>query len=42
MHADQQDLESLYDPKSERADFEDLDTTDAAANLDAYSNEIEA
>ena len=42
MHADQQDLEFPYDPKSDGADFEDLDTADAPANLAAYRDEIEA
>jgi uncharacterized damage-inducible protein DinB len=42
MHAAQQDLEFPYDPKSEGADFEDLDAADAAANLEAYRAEIDA
>jgi uncharacterized damage-inducible protein DinB len=42
MHAGQQDLEFPYDPKSEGADFEDLDEADAAANLAAYRDEIDA
>jgi uncharacterized damage-inducible protein DinB len=42
MHADQQDLEFPYDPKSVGDDFEDLDTADAVANLRAYRDEIDA
>jgi uncharacterized damage-inducible protein DinB len=42
MHAGRQDLAFPYDPKSEGADFEDLDGADAAANLAAYRDEIEA
>src|SRR5579863_10041852 len=40
IHADQQDLEFLYDP--EGADFEDLEGADAVANLAAYLDEITA
>jgi uncharacterized damage-inducible protein DinB len=42
MHAGQLDLEFPYDPESNGADFEDLDAADAAANLAAYRDEIEA
>ena len=40
MHADQQDLTFLYEP--ENADFEDLEAADAAADLAAFRDEIEA
>ncbi|MGB9112236.1 MAG: DinB family protein [Acidimicrobiales bacterium] len=40
MHADRQDLQFLYDPGD--ADFEELEAADAAANLAAYRDEIEA
>jgi uncharacterized damage-inducible protein DinB len=42
MHADQQDLQFPYDPGQDGADFEDLGSADAAANLDAYREELEA
>jgi len=42
MHADHQNLELPYDPESESADFEDLETADVAANLAAYRDEIDA
>jgi uncharacterized damage-inducible protein DinB len=42
MHAGQENLDFPYDPKSEGADFEDLETADVAANLAAYQEEIVA
>jgi len=42
MHAGQEDLDFPYDPRAEGADFEDLESADAAANLAAYRDEIEA
>lgn len=42
MYADRQDLEFLYDPHSEGADFEDLDEADAGADLTSYRAEIDA
>jgi uncharacterized damage-inducible protein DinB len=42
MHAAQEDLDFPYDPQSEGADFEDLETADVAANLAAYRDETVA
>jgi hypothetical protein len=42
MHVNSEDLDFPYDPKGVGADFDDLDDADAAANLDAYRQEVEA
>jgi len=41
-HGNGERLEFPYDPDQDGADFDDLDAADAAANLDAYRQEIEA
>jgi hypothetical protein len=42
MHAAQLDLEFPYDPEGVGLDFDDLDTADAAANIEAYLAECAA
>jgi uncharacterized damage-inducible protein DinB len=42
MHAAQQDLQFPYDPDGIGLDFDDTETADAAANLDAYVAECDA
>lgn len=42
MHADQKDLEFPYDPMGEGVDFEDIDAADAASDIAAYRDEVEA
>ncbi|MGH3445002.1 MAG: DinB family protein, partial [Nocardioidaceae bacterium] len=42
MHAGQQDLDFPYDPDGVGVDFEDVEGADAAGNLVAYREEIEA
>ena len=42
MHANQQDVPFPYDPDGTGADFDAIDDADAAANLAAYREEIEA
>ncbi|HET7387063.1 MAG TPA: DinB family protein [Nocardioidaceae bacterium] len=42
MHAGQQDLDFPYDPAGVGVDFEDVEKADAAGNLAAYREEIEA
>ena len=42
MHAAQMDLEFPYDPDGVGVDFEDIESADAAANLDAFVAECAA
>jgi uncharacterized damage-inducible protein DinB len=42
MHAGGEDVQLRYDPLATGADFDDLADADAAANLEAYREEIEA
>jgi uncharacterized damage-inducible protein DinB len=42
MNAGQVDLEFPYDPDEVGLDFDDIDTADAAANIDAYLQECAA
>ena len=42
MHVNSEDLAFPYDPDGSGADFDDLEDADAAANLDAYRQEVEA
>ena len=42
MHAAQEDVPFPYDPNGTGADFQDIDDVDAAENLTAYRDEIEA
>ena len=42
MHANGEELGFPYDPDGVGLDFDDLDDADAAGNLDAYRQEVEA
>jgi hypothetical protein len=42
MHAAGEDLEFMYDPDAIGLDFDNLDDADAAGNLDAYREELDA
>lgn len=42
MHAGSENLEFPYDPGQTGADFDDTVNADAASDLDAYRNEIQA